>query len=199
MIPDKKLLRTQMRRQRRACENRDALDAQIAEAFLKSELYGSAEQLLLYASCNFEADTYRIFDSARADGKEIFFPYCVPETNHLRFYRVFSREELKPDAYQIPAPPVSDDRLWQQRGHTVCIVPGLAFSAGGERLGYGRGYYDTFLEGVNVCTVGLCYGFQLTEAVPTEPHDRKMHYLCTEKGLIPCSGSRKEGKENIYE
>lgn len=199
MMICKPQLRRQMRRVRSECKSREELDARIADIFLQSEIYDSAKQLLLYASFRSEADTYKIFDKALADGKEVFFPYCVPNTNELRFFRVLSRDELKKDAFDIPAPPVSELRLWHPDGPSVCVLPGLAFSGSGERLGYGRGYYDTFLQQANVCTVGLCYGFQIVEAVPTEPHDQRVQYLCTEKGMIPCSAEVHGRKEDIYE
>lgn len=197
MIQEKQQLRREMRRLRSDFPNRKELDADIAESFLASELYQNAEQILLYASYNTEANTYRIFSQAREDGKCVFFPRCVPGTNILRFYRVDFLDDLKEDAFGILAPTTSEEYVLTDNVHSVCIVPGLAFSMKGERLGYGRGYYDTYLSQTDICTVGLCYSFQIVENVPTEPHDRYMDYLCTEKGLIPCKIGQHGGKDKI--
>ncbi len=199
MMTLKQQLRNQMRQLRSECKNRVILDTRIADIFLQSEIYSSAKQLLLYASFRSETDTYKIFDRALSDGKEVFFPYCVPNSNELQFYRVASRDELNKGAFDIPTPPVSEPRLWHPDGPSVCVLPGLAFTRSGARLGYGRGYYDTFLQQTNLCTIGLCYDFQVVETIPTESHDRLVQYLCTEKGLIPCSVDLHGGKENIYE
>lgn len=187
MIEEKRRLRKRMREMRRACPARAALNRELAEYFIQSEIYQKAEQLLLYCSFDAEADTYALQQRALADGKEVYLPRCVPNTNLLRFYRVFSLEELQADAFGIPAPAENSERLFTAGKNAVCVVPGLAFSKEGDRLGYGRGYYDTFLEKIDVCTVGFCYGFQITEHIPTEPHDKRMQYICTERGIWACA------------
>ncbi len=54
----------------------------------------------------------------------------------------------------------------------LVLVPGLAFDAKGGRLGYGAGYYDTFLSGyASSFKAGVCYGGQLVDEVPMEEHD----------------------------
>jgi 5-formyltetrahydrofolate cyclo-ligase len=60
------------------------------------------------------------------------------------------------------------------------VVPGLAFDETGGRLGYGRGYYDKALAGVDLerC-VGLCLDEQIVAWVPTEDHDVRLRWLCT--------------------
>lgn len=55
------------------------------------------------------------------------------------------------------------------------IIPGMAFDAQGHRLGRGRGYYDRFLaQAADVYKLGLCFPFQLVEAVPCEATDVAM-------------------------
>lgn len=182
----KSALRREMRRRRNEASDRDDRNGRILECFLKSVLYENAEQLLCYVSYGSEADTYGILEAALQDGKAVYAPYCVPGTNHLLFYRIYAVSDLKEDAFGIPAPQPEAKNLYAGSESALCIVPGLAFAPSGERLGYGRGYYDAFLNQENLCTVGLCYGFQIVSDVPTEPHDQKMHYLCTETGLWPC-------------
>jgi 5-formyltetrahydrofolate cyclo-ligase len=58
--------------------------------------------------------------------------------------------------------------------HIDClIVPGLAFTKAGARLGRGGGYYDRVLASIdsNTVTVGVCFEFQVLEALPVESHD----------------------------
>ena len=62
--------------------------------------------------------------------------------------------------------------------YDLVIVPGLAFDRSGFRVGYGAGYYDTFLaEESTALKVGVCYPFQVMEQVPVEEHDVKLDIL----------------------
>ena len=60
-------------------------------------------------------------------------------------------------------------------GYDLIIVAGLAFGEKGFRVGYGGGYYDTFLTGQNAAMkVGVCYPFQMVPEVPVEAHDVRL-------------------------
>ena len=69
----------------------------------------------------------------------------------------------------------------EPQGDTPCpaeaidlmVVPAVAFTRRGERLGRGKGFYDCYLsrEGFRAYTVGVCYSHQLLDSLPTEPHD----------------------------
>jgi 5-formyltetrahydrofolate cyclo-ligase len=67
-------------------------------------------------------------------------------------------------------------------GHVdVVVVPGLAFTPDGHRLGQGAGWYDRFLAEVrpNCTGIGVCFDEQLVDAVPTEPHDLRVRWVVT--------------------
>ena len=61
----------------------------------------------------------------------------------------------------------------------IIIVPGLAFTLDGKRLGRGGGYYDRALAELreDALSVGVCFGFQLLETLPTELHDKSVHLV----------------------
>lgn len=64
----------------------------------------------------------------------------------------------------------------------VVVVPGLAFTARGERLGQGAGYFDRLLRDLpHAFRVGLAFEEQIVEALPTEPHDVPMHVVVTDE------------------
>lgn len=58
----------------------------------------------------------------------------------------------------------------------LMVVPGVAFTREGVRLGRGKGYYDRYLarEGFRAYTVGVCYACQLLQELPSEEHDRRV-------------------------
>lgn len=66
---------------------------------------------------------------------------------------------------------------------SIVIVPGLAFSVGGYRLGYGFGYYDKYFNNQKhkMIKIGVCFHNNLFENLPKEEHDCQMQYLITDK------------------
>lgn len=58
----------------------------------------------------------------------------------------------------------------------VMVVPGVAFTPSGDRLGRGKGFYDRYLsrEGFRAYCVGVCYPHQMVDELPVEPHDKRM-------------------------
>ncbi|MEM0360223.1 MAG: 5-formyltetrahydrofolate cyclo-ligase [Candidatus Diapherotrites archaeon] len=71
---------------------------------------------------------------------------------------------------------------------SAIIVPGTAFDKKGNRLGYGKGYYDRYLAKLPKKTpiIGLAFECQLVEKIPSEKHDIKVHKIVTEKRIIKC-------------
>lgn len=59
------------------------------------------------------------------------------------------------------------------------IVPGIAFSRSGYRVGYGGGYYDTLLRETHALSIAPVYDFQLLDEIPVEPHDEKVDLIMT--------------------
>lgn len=68
----------------------------------------------------------------------------------------------------------------------VVIVPGLAFTAAGDRLGQGGGWYDRFLAEVrdDCIAVGVCFVEQIVESLPVEPHDVAVDHVVTDQGVV---------------
>ncbi|EQC46862.1 5-formyltetrahydrofolate cyclo-ligase [Bacteriovorax sp. Seq25_V] len=63
----------------------------------------------------------------------------------------------------------------------ILLIPGLAFSRDGARLGRGKGYYDRYLENKNLIKIGICFHEQLVDEVPMEETDVKMDFVITDK------------------
>ena len=71
----------------------------------------------------------------------------------------------------------------------VVIVPGLAFTRQGQRLGMGGGYYDRYLQSQpDTFSVGVCYDWQVLDKLPLDTHDRPMNTLVTNTDTISCTG-----------
>jgi 5-formyltetrahydrofolate cyclo-ligase len=69
----------------------------------------------------------------------------------------------------------------------ILLLPLLGFDRAGGRIGWGQGHYDRTLAaleaaGRRVVTIGLAYGAQEVDAVPSAPHDRRLDWIVTETG-----------------
>ena len=181
-ITEKNALRRKMRAARKACTDRATRDDCLLQRLMALSVYQKASCVLSYVSFGTEADTLRILDRVLADGKALYVPKCVPNTNRMVFYRISALRDLSPGAYGILEP--KEAEAYQDEANALCLVPGLAFSADGARLGYGKGYYDTFFAQHLVLKLGLCYDFQLVPQVPTQPHDVRMDGILTDKRLV---------------
>ena len=163
----------------------------IAELVMGHPAYRRAECLLCYAGYKSEADTFFLMGQALKEGKAVYCPKvveAVPAKHQMEFYRIRSLEELEPGYRGIPEPPVSPDRLFTQTGETgennLMILPGSVFDKNGNRIGYGGGYYDRYLEThTGIVRMGICFDFQVAETVPVDRYDWKMDMVITENGI----------------
>lgn len=71
--------------------------------------------------------------------------------------------------------------------NTCCLVPGIAFSPEGHRIGYGGGFYDKFLTNFPGHSIGLCYDVMLQNTLPVETHDIPVNWIITESHRIECT------------
>lgn len=68
----------------------------------------------------------------------------------------------------------------------LILIPGLAFSEQGDRLGRGKGFYDKYLSRYAGVKIGVCFEVQLVDSIPTEIHDVPLDYIVTEEKIIKC-------------
>jgi 5-formyltetrahydrofolate cyclo-ligase len=64
------------------------------------------------------------------------------------------------------------------------LIPGLAFSQKGVRLGRGAGYFDRYLENYHGARVGICFTEQLIDVIPQDPHDQHMNFVVTDDNFF---------------
>lgn len=188
LAEEKKALRTRLRRKRREIPEdvRKPLDDAIFRSVTQSRWFCDADTLLLYVSCGGEADTVRIIEEALRLGKKVAVPKCG-EHGAMEFFLITGMDSLAAGAYGILEP--TGTQKPDITPKTVCIVPAVAFTAKGERLGQGGGYYDRFLElHPQMQTIGICYSCMLLPELPCEAHDRRVDAVITESNVEVCHG-----------
>lgn len=144
-----------------------------------------ADTLLMFFPMKDEPDVTYIAKEALAKGKRIAYPKCSKEDFSMVFHFVNSPAELVRGAYGIMEPP--DDAPVYTPGsdsHDVCIIPALAFDICGNRLGYGKGYYDRWLPFFSGLKAGVAISDFVFDALPHGKFDCLVDIIVTEKGVI---------------
>lgn len=130
--------------------------------------YRAAHTVMAFVGAKGEPDTDGLFARLAADGKRLVLPrveghaLVVGDGAAPRVTSAFGISE--------PQGPAIDPAEVQ-----LVIVPGLAFTVDGARLGYGGGYYDRFLAAHSAPSVGVCFAEQLVDELPTDAHDVRVH------------------------
>lgn len=178
----KKSLRNKYRMLRNAVVSRKEKESDIIRKFLASEIFRNADCIFMYASQDGEISTEEIAVVAEKLKKKTAFPFCKDKNGSMDFYFT-TYTSLKSGMYSIPEPDIRTDEKAEFSENSLCIVPGIAFGRKGERLGYGKGYYDRFLQNFSGKTVALSFEECLCENIPMETHDIKINYLFTDKEI----------------
>ena len=154
----------------------------IAENLFESILFKTAEEIFVYISVDFEIDTSSIIERAFSDEKKVFVPVCR-KNGEMVFQRIEKDEKLVLSSFGIPEPEVDVSRSALPGERSLIVVPGLAFDKSGNRIGFGGGYYDRFLSGIEAESIGLCFEEFFVPALPKEKFDVPVNYLATEKDI----------------
>ena len=172
------------------------------------EAYKNADVILSYVDYQSEVITSPLIEKAIIDGKKVFCPKV--SGNDMDFYRIKGLEELK-EGYKGIREPVSREKfpielksldtmnnprsqyslstnLLNDVIRPLVIMPGVVFDRNGQRIGYGKGFYDRFLTQMSenklgLYTIGLCYECQLVDEVPYEMHDISLDMIVTENDI----------------
>ncbi len=141
-----------------------------------------AKTVCTFISAFKEPDTISIINTLWNEDVKVAVPISNVDTNTLTLSYIDSINDLKKGAYGILEPiriKKADETEFE-----VILIPGLAFDKNGNRMGFGKGYYDRFLEKTSAVKIALCYSFQVVEHIPAEVHDVPMDYIITEKEII---------------
>ena len=167
---DKAALRRQIREKKRAMSEEEIISRseKLGELFVQSEAYRTAKTVYAYLPYNQEVRTVSMLEQALRDGKRVAVPKVYGNT--MKFIYLEDLSKVAKSDMGIPEPvadaPVAEDQT------ALVLMPGLAFTKRGDRMGYGGGFYDRFLaEEPGHPTLALCYDFQIVDSLPTESFD----------------------------
>ena len=154
------------RRVRLTLREREQWQATALNLLMKHPRFLCAKTIFLYCGRGAEFPTEQIAALAKEKGKRVAYPKV--EGSRMRFYEGGVLQEgfkgiMEPQGGRVVTPQKGD----------LMLLPGLAFSWQGDRLGYGGGYYDRYLA---ICReppykIGLCYPCQILPELPREEYD----------------------------
>lgn len=163
-----------------APSSKASMDLSIFKALVSLKQYREASTILTYVSTEIEVDTLKLIDNALKEGKKVAVPKCDYDSSTIKFYQIYSREELYPAKFALLEPIANDERLVASMNESICIVPGLAFDRRGYRLGYGKGFYDRFLSEYDGKSIGICYSDYLCDRLAIDKYDIPVNLLVTD-------------------
>ena len=164
---DKSLLREAMRERLRGMSRGDRRERSILICESLGTFFLGKKSIALFAPKEIEPDLDLLWELGSLVHHLVSYPRCDGETLLFRTVSVLS--DLCPGRFGIrePVGGASPEHL------DLIVVPGLAFTADGNRLGRGAGFYDRFLSKIpgHTVKVGVCFAFQLLLEIPVECHD----------------------------
>ena len=181
----KKGLRQKMLAMRRAlsANETESRSSSLKENILSLPEYKNAKKIMAFLAMKGESNLDGFIRQALLDGKEVYIPVCLPErqmeAGRLIDMAHFEKGPLGlrnlPAGYEVTSPESLD----------LVLIPGLAVSQEGIRLGMGAGYYDRYLARVPFeKRVAALWDFQVIPDIPSEPFDQKIAKIVTDKSVI---------------
>lgn len=157
----------------------DITSKQIQDNLRKIDVYRNAKSIGAYYSIGSEVKTQNILQDIIKSEKELSLPKVVKKD--LVFKRISSLSDLEQGNFSVMEP---KDNCPIIKKIDVIIVPAIATTKDGYRLGYGFGYYDRYLSDKKIKKIALCYSKQIIKSFPVSDHDVKMDYIVTEDKVI---------------
>ena len=136
-----------------------------------------AEEIYCYVDFRNEVETKRLIEFCWEKKKNVAVPKI--EENQMNFYYINSWEDVSSGYFGILEP----HTMQSAEGKSVCVImPGAVFDKNCNRIGYGKGYYDTYLQKhAEYNTIALAFDLQIEDYIPSEEHDIRPQTIITEE------------------
>ena len=135
-----------------------------------------------YYPSNYEIDDLDILDLLEKKNFNILLP-IIKKNNQMNFFKWSNNDTLKINKFGIPEP-VSSRIFYPD----VLLVPLVAYDGNLNRLGYGGGFYDRYIQKIDkikkVIKIGLAFSFQKIKSIPINQYDKRLDFIITEKEIL---------------
>jgi 5-formyltetrahydrofolate cyclo-ligase len=151
----------------------------IRDNLRKIDFYRQAKSVGVYYSIGSEVQTHDLIQEFFNQGREFALPRV--EKNDLVFKKISNLSDLELGNFSVMEP---KEKCETVKNMDVVLIPAIALTREGNRLGYGFGFYDRYLHGKKCKKIGLSYTKQILRSFPHDSHDVKMDCIVTEDSVI---------------
>lgn len=154
----------------------------IMDTLTQTEFFSKSQELFIYVSMNHEVNTLDIIKYAFKKNKRVAVPKVINKTTMCFFY-IDNLQVLSRGTFDVLEPPTQSPAVLTKKA--LMVMPGLVFDTTRNRIGYGGGFYDRYLEKKTSDKIALAFDFQvLSEIIPTSNKDVKPDTIITESQMI---------------
>ena len=160
----------------------------------KLKEYQNSQIVMFYLSYGSEVITDAMINEFLSDGKDVAVPVIQnPGDGIMTAVKINKLEDCYEKVYGIRQPEFDEEEVVAKEDIDLIFVPGIVFDVNGFRVGYGKGYYDRWLEGTDVSKrIGLAFEVQLIDKIPNGKYDLPVGRILTEKRIIDVSKNCKK-------
>lgn len=172
---DLNILRKEIKKKRLSLDYQkfELYNLEINNKIINSEIYNSSKVVYCYCSVNNEVDMSVLMLDCLNKNKTLALPKVIG--NDMMFYTITDFKQLKSGYMKIPEPIVENIAPKPD----IVIVPGLAFTKEGKRIGYGAGFYDRYLKNISAYKIGVGFDFQIVNELKQHENDIKLDTIIT--------------------
>lgn len=153
----------------------------ICNTIINLDKFQKAGSIFLYINMKSEVSTSRIIKNAWENNIITYAPKVISK-RVMKFFPFDQKSNLIKSRFGVFEPEYNENGFPDD--DSVIIVPGLVFDKEKYRVGYGGGYYDSFLKEAKGLKIGVCYSFQIIDSFERGKYDVPVDIIVTENGII---------------
>ncbi len=161
---------------RKQIDNKEEKSKIIMKKIISLTEYKKSNIIALYNSLPNEVSTKELIEYTLQNKKNVVLPRVYKNT--LKFYKISSNEDYETSSFNVLEPQDILNNYVQKEKIDLIIVPGICFDNDGNRIGYGKGYYDHYLTD-DMNSIGICFSEQLVPKINVDKHDKKVKKIIT--------------------
>lgn len=153
----------------------------ISKTIQQLNIFKNARTVLLYLALPDEVQTKNLI--LKFTKKKNFVAPVVSDKKKLILKKISPAQKTSINKYNIHEPQ-PNSKEYSPAEIDLALIPGIAFDKSGNRLGFGKGYYDRLLKKLTCPCIGLAFQKQIIKKIPLDEHDRPVDMIITEKNTI---------------